>query len=82
MRCGVVRGAPVGEVEAVVDGLDAGGIDSIDLDAMLADQIRDGEDGIGKAGHEAIGEVVLACPEDAHVATAPNEVRICYCFCY
>ena len=70
------RVVPIGEVETVVDGLDASGIDSIHFDAMPADLFRDGKDGIGSIGHESIGDVVLARPENSHVSAAPYQLCI------
>ena len=66
-------GGPVGEVEAVVDGGDAVGMDSVGVDGVLADELGDGEDVVGEVGEEAVGEVVLGGAEDAHVAAAPDE---------
>src|SRR5258708_9990477 len=64
---GPEEGGPIGEVEAVVDGLNAGRIDSIDLDAMLANFFRDREDRIRHIGHEPIGDVVFAGPENSQI---------------
>lgn len=50
---------PVGEVQAVIDGLDAGRVDVIALDAMVSDLIGDGEDCVRRARHQAIGRVVF-----------------------
>src|SRR5665213_4141499 len=57
---------PVGKIETVIDGLDASGIDSIDFNAMSADLFGDGEDVVGSTGHQAIGEVMFAGPQNAH----------------
>ncbi len=65
---------PIGEVETVVDGLDAGRIDSIYFDAMLTNEFGDGKDSVGKACHEAIGDFVFTGPENSHVSAAPDEL--------
>ena len=66
---------PVGKIETVIDGLDASGIDSIDFNAMSADLFGDSEDGVGSAGHEAIGKVMFAGSENPHVSAAPYQLR-------
>ena len=65
---------PVGKVEAIVDSLYASWIDSINLDAMAPDLLRDGEDRVGNSRHDAIGDTVLAGPENSHVPATPDQL--------
>src|ERR1700751_6261267 len=43
---------------------------------MLPDLFRDGKDLIGKTGHDPVGNVVFALPENPHISAAPDKLGV------